>query len=268
AAPDILVLQGVDWDFEGRALRALSDGLDRPFPYVFSQQPNTGVATDFDMDGDGRRFGPRDAQGYGTFRGQGGMAVLSRYPIRTKQARAFSTILWQDIPGAALPTRDGAPFPSADAQAAQRLSSVAHWAVPIETPDGVLTILAWHGSTPAFDGPEDKNGKRGGDEARFWQLYLDGAFGPVAPNPVVIGQSNIDPNKGEGQRAVMARLLADARLQDPTLLRAPTVNWPQTGPMRASYILPAAHLRVTRAAIEPRIPEASRHSLIWADIIP
>ena len=59
------------------------------------------------------------------------MAVLSRLPLG--EVRDFSAFLWADLPGAIPPQVDGQPFPSAEAQAAQRLSSVAHWDVPVET---------------------------------------------------------------------------------------------------------------------------------------
>ena len=111
-----------------------------------------------------------------------------------------------------------------------------------------------------------RNGKRGGDEARFWQLYLDGAFGPPGPNPVLAGQSNIDPNKGEGLRDVMATLLSDPRVQVPDGTAQPTVTWPQTGPMRASYVLPASALTVTASGVSALAPEASRHRIVWVDI--
>ena len=82
--PDILVMQSFDYDLHGYALTSFADalrgaGLD--LPHQFARAPNTGVMTDVDLDGDGRTHTPRDAQGYGWFAGQGGMAVLSRYPI-------------------------------------------------------------------------------------------------------------------------------------------------------------------------------------------
>jgi len=149
----------------------------------------------------------------------------------------------------------------------QRLASVANWALPGEVPGlGTITLLTWHGSTPVFDGPEDRNGKRGGDEARFWQLYLDGAFGTPGPNPILAGQSNIDPVKGEGLHEVITALLADPRLQAPPGTASPTANWPQTGPMRASYILPSAALTVTASGVSDPAPKASRHRIVWVDI--
>ncbi len=38
-----------------------------------------------------------------------------------------------------------------------------------------LHLLASHPTPPAFDGPEDRNGRRNHDEIRFWNDYLDRA---------------------------------------------------------------------------------------------
>jgi len=180
-APDVVLVQGVDYDLRLRALGALRDRIAEEgpyFPHLFALRPNTGWPTGVDMDGDGRRGGPRDAQGYGTFSGQGGMAILSRYPIDRDGTHDFSAMLWCDLPGALLPRRpDGRPFPSRAAQAVQRLSSVGHWVVPVRLPSGPLSLMTFHATTPVFDGEEDRNGRRNHDEIRFWQHYLDGEFG-------------------------------------------------------------------------------------------
>jgi hypothetical protein len=63
------------------------------------------------MDGDGRLSEAEDAHGFGSFFGQSGMAVLSRYPIEQDAVRDFSPMLWVDLPGALLPEKDGKPFP-------------------------------------------------------------------------------------------------------------------------------------------------------------
>jgi len=278
-APDVLVVQGVDYDHGLRALGALRDRIaeDGPhYPHIFALRPNTGWPTGLDMDGDGRRGGPRDAQGYGTFSGQGGMAILSRHPLDRPRARDFSAMLWRDMPGARLPRRpDGRPFPSEEAQAVQRLSSVGHWVVPVVLPSGPLTLLTFHATTPVFDGAEDRNGWRNQDEIRFWQRYLDGAFGPApARRFVLIGDANLDPERGEGRRGAIRALLADPRLHDPLPGRA-TVDWEQTGPLRVSYVLPSTELTVGAAGVH--WPEAGApgraeaeiarpHRLVWVDL--
>jgi len=278
-APDVLVVQGVDYDLGLRALAALRDRIaeDGPhYPHLFALRPNTGWPTGLDMDGDGRRGGPRDAQGYGAFSGQGGMAILSRHPLDRAGARDFSAMPWRDLPGALLPRwPDGRPFPSHAAQAVQRLSSVGHWAVPVRLPSGPLMLLAFHATTPVFDGEEDRNGRRNHDEIRFWQHYLDRAFGPApARRFVLIGDANLDPDRGEGRRGAIRALLSDPRLRDP-LAGLATVDWPQTGPLRVSYALPSADLTVTGAGVHwppegapgrAAAEMAGPHRLVWVDL--
>lgn len=299
ARPDIVLLQGIDHDHGGEALSALAARLSEagaPFPHHYAPPPNTGLRTGLDLDGDGRTGRWADAQGFGAFTGQGGMALLSRHPILTDQARNFSALHWADLPGARLPQRDGAPFPSAEAQAVQRLSTTAHWDVPVQVGDGVLHVLAFHATPPVFDGPEDRNGLRNADEIRFWQVYLDGAL-PGPPPPAtrfaVMGVANLDPADGDGQRAAIAALLADPRLQDvapasPGGAAAPagrnpghmgnpaldTAAWDDPGHMRVSYILPSSDLEPVGAGVLwPETGEmaqtaqaASRHRLVWVDI--
>ncbi|WP_322787733.1 endonuclease/exonuclease/phosphatase family protein [Aliiroseovarius sediminilitoris] len=297
AKPDILTLQGFDNDVEGHALRAFQSALaekDHAMPYAFAAMPNAGLVTGLDMDGDGRTGEPRDAQGYGRFTGQGGMAVLSRYPLG--EARDFAPFLWKDLPGAIPPSRDGIPFPTAGAFAIQRLSSVAHWDVPVQLPNGTnLHLLTFHATTPVFDGDEDRNGRRNHDEIAFWQRYLDGALPFPAPDgPVIIaGVANLDPVDGEGRRAAIQRLLNDPRLQDPEPRRTgkiavgdtgqagepalDTVDWPEPSPgdLRVSYVLPASDLDVISAGVfwpadgDPMLDTvntASRHRLVWVDL--
>lgn len=296
ADADILHLTGFDWDFENHALTALAERLAErgaSYPYRYASKPNTGVPSGVDLDGNGRVAEPRDSFGYGTFTGQGGMAILSRHPLG--EVRDFSQMLWADFPGNQAPTVDGKPFPSQDAAAIRRLSSVAHWDVPVDVRGTVIHLLAWHGSTPVFDGPEDLNGARGADEALFWLKLLDGVL-PFSPpeGPVVLtGISNIDPVDGDGRHAVMERLLADDRLQDPEPMSAggplaanpdhagdpafDTADFddPEPGNLRVDYVLPDASLRVIDSGViwpapgEPMaetVATASRHRLVWVDI--
>lgn len=296
ARPDILALQGFDWDHEGRALEALAVRLAAAgwdMPYSFAAQPNSGRATDLDLDGDGRNGGPGDSQGYGWFTGQGGIAVLSRHPIAQADIQDFSALLWKDLPGATLPKTSGRPFPSGEAQAEQRLSPTGHWLVPIDTDQGPMVLLTYQAGPPVFDGPEDRNGLRNRDETRLWQLLLDGAVGSMPELPFVLaGGANLDPQDGEGYRGVIRALLADPRLQDPApespgAARAgpqghagpdarDTVDWPGVGRFRVDYVLPSTHWRVVGSGVvwptpdDPSaglVSEASRHRLVWVDLI-
>ena len=289
-APDIVALQGFDYDLTGEALSAFATRLAEAglvYPHRFAARPNTGLATNLDMDGNGRRAEPRDAQGYGRFSGQGGMAILSRYPIAAEEVQDFSELLWRDFPQALLPQVNGAPFPSPEAQALQRLSTTAHWIVPIDIPDvGRIHLMTFHASPPVFDGPEDRNGKRNHDEIVFWRKVLDGAIG-TAPTGrfLVLGDFNQDPEDGEGLKEAIRSILSDSRLQDPRPSSAgslaatgdafDTVDWeePIPGNMRVDYVLPSSDWQVLGSGVywpdgaEGNIADAaSRHRLVWVDL--
>ncbi|GAB4385794.1 MAG: endonuclease/exonuclease/phosphatase family protein [Albidovulum sp.] len=303
ARPDILLLTGIDYDLEGRALMAFADrvraaGLDLPYGFAF--RPNTGMASGIDLDGDGEAGGPGDAQGYGNFAGQEGMAVLSRLEIEAQAAQDHSAFLWRDLPGALI---DGAGLGAA-AREVQRLSTTGHWQVPVRLPGGgVIRLLAWHATPPVFDGPEDRNGRRNHDEAAFWLRLLDGdlPLAPPAPPFVLIGDANLDPVDGDGRPAALAALIADPRLADP-LPRSrggpaaaaaqgganlgqrgdpalDTADWPDgpggPGNLRVDYVLPSRDLAIRDAGVlwpapgEPLAAEAeaaSRHRLVWVDL--
>ena len=163
--PDILLLTDFDYDLDGLAVGAFADLLET-YPHSFAARPNTGLETGLDMDGNGYTGDARDAQGYGRFSGDGGMAILSRYPIG--ELRDLSAILWKDVEDATLPTVDGALFPSEEAIVIQRLSTTGHWIVPISMPNGPpLTLMVWSATRLVFDGPEDRNGLRNRDELRL-----------------------------------------------------------------------------------------------------
>ena len=295
-APDVLLLTGVDWDLQGRALAAFAAALEeggQSYPYRFAPRPNAGLESGLDLDGNGRLGESRDSQGYGAFTGQGGMALLSRLPLG--EPRDFSAFLWADLPGALLPNVEGKPFPSAQVQAAQRLSSVGHWDVPVITSAGPIHLLAFNATTPVFDGPEDLNGRRNADEIGFWPRLLDGAlpFAPPEVPVVVLGDANLDPADGDGRREAIVALLADPRLQDPRPASAggvaaanpaqlgdpalDTADWsdPTPGNLRVDYVLPDARLTVAGAGVVWPAPGdllaetvaiASRHRLVWVDI--
>lgn len=294
ADADILLLTGFDWDHDAVALDAFAALLaenGRSYPHRLALRPNAGMATDLDLDGDGRSGQARDAQGFGRFAGQGGMAILSAYPFDTAAIVDHSAVLWRDLPQNLMP-----PAAAGVAQV-QRLSSSGHWQVPVLLPEGIvpgnrLTLLAYHATPPVFDGPEDRNGRRNHDEAAFWLRLLDGALPSPAPAApfVLLGDANLDPVDGDGRVAGIRALLADPRLQDP----APrgrhgrsepahkgdpaldTALYPQgPGGLRVDYVLPSAGLAVSGAGVlwppttDPlaqTLATASRHAPVWVDI--
>lgn len=243
--PDILILQGFDYDLTGAALSAFARSLN--YPHHFAILPNSG------------------------------MAILSRYPVITDQVQDFSTLLWQDFAGALLPHVDGKPFPSAEALATQRLSNTGHWIVPIATPNGVFNIATFHATPPVFDGPEDRNGKRNHDEIMLWVQVLNGTLGMLSEDFVIAGDANLDPVDGDGIKVAIRTLLDHPRIQDPTPDNPDTVDWtdPVPGDLRVDYLLPSATLNITDSGVYWPSPDdpaletvmtASRHRLVWVDI--
>jgi len=281
--PDIVALQGIDWDHEQRALSEFAKKLRAAglhYPHLFSSQPNSGILTPLDLDGDRRLGGAGDSQGWGRFTGQGGLAVLSSFPIITDDFRNYSQLRWRDLPGASLPERDGSPFPSDQAQSIQRLSSTGHWVVPIDTPLGRLNMMTFHATPPVFDGPEDQNGLRNRDEIRFWSVLLNGELGPAPTDRFVIaGDANLDPVRGEGHTDAIRELLANPLLQDPEPRDLngsdTTVQWKSVGERRVDYVLPSIDWTIEDAGIYwidgdgnvvSAAKAASRHRLVWVDL--
>lgn len=258
---DLLVLAGIDFDAEGLALAALNAQLAKPFAHLRPLRPNTGLPSGFDLDGNGRRDEARDAIGFGTFPGQGGMALLSTLPIDEGQSRDFNTYLWQDLPGNLRPSNMPATLP---------LSTTGHHDTAITLQNGqTLRLLTWHATTPAFDGPDDRNGRRNHDETAFWLALLSAKLQlppPLAPY-VLIGQANADPIKGDGRPDAIRALLASPLLQD-ALGQKDTVDYGgPIGPLRVAYILPSTSLTVIGSGLAAP-NEASRHWPIWIDIRP
>ena len=289
---DVILLTGIDYDLTLAALTALADQLaaqGQIYPHRFALRPNTGTPTGLDVDGDGRLGGPRDAQGYGRFSGEGGMAVLSRLPVEASEVTDYSTFLWRDVPGTLSPDAD--PL-----REIQRLSTTGHWQVPLRLPGSKsLRLLAWLATPPVFDGPEDRNGKRNHDEAAFWRQLIDGHLPMPAPESpfVLLGDANLDPADGEGLRQGLRDLLNHPALQDakprgtrghedpgqsgdPALDTADYTARAGPGHLRVDLVLPSADLKVTGSGVlwpPPGDPlaevaaTASRHRPVWVDIV-
>ncbi len=290
ADADVLVLASFDYDLKGMALEQFAERIGG-YPHRLALRPNRGVPVDWDVDGNGRIERPVDAQGYGEFQGQGGLAILSRLPIDEAGVRDLSAFRWTDLPGHVAP---------AGTHPDQRLSTTAHWDIPVETATGSLHLLVWHATPPVFDGPEDRNGRRNHDEAALWAAYLSGELGYDPPrNFVLAGVANLDPVDGDGRPDALKRLIALASDPKPRSQGAElksvadaganlrhrgdpaldTADWQDEGRgpgnLRVDYVLPARHLNVVDTGVLWPLPEsslgrdverASRHRLVWLDI--
>ena len=140
--PDILLINEFDFDADGQALDLFREAFlavgqngapSVVYPHAFAAPSNTGVPTGVDLDRDGGSNGPGDAQGFGFFPGQFGMALLSKFPIDEDAVRTFQRFLWRDMPDALLPTdpETGDGWYGEEALDVLRLSSKSHWDVPV-----------------------------------------------------------------------------------------------------------------------------------------
>ncbi len=303
--PDIILLNEIDAPPGDPMLPArrfadefLATGPDSMrYPYVYSAHTNTGDLSGYDLNHDGvvataadvgtRTYGD-DSWGFGTYPGQYGMAILSRYPIDTASIRTFARFSWQELPNAHMP-----PGWFADSMRAQvRLSSKSHWDVPIVIGTDTLHLLASHPTPPVFDGDEDRNGRRNYDEVGFWTHYLDnstairddrGASGGLARGAafVILGDLNAPPDQvdsryGESAEPAIMQLLRDARIQDPAPVTGRPTAFFNAG-TRADYVLPSAALRVLDGGViwpdstvdsagAARAALASDHRMVWVDV--
>ncbi|RQX21037.1 endonuclease/exonuclease/phosphatase family protein, partial [Aeromonas caviae] len=129
--PDVLLLSEFDNDGKGSDTTDLNAFNDNylahaqhdevtaiSYPVLQNFATNTGLMSGHDLNLDGKvNNGPDDAWGFGNYHGQYAFAVMSRYPIDTKQIRTFQTFKWKEMPGEANPVIDDchnprAPIPS------------------------------------------------------------------------------------------------------------------------------------------------------------
>jgi hypothetical protein len=255
--PDVLLINEFDYDQAGKALFlfqksylevAHNGAQPVHYAYHYIAPVNTGIASGFDLDNDGkvvtdpgsRAYGG-DALGFGLFPGQYGMVLLSKFPIDERAVRTFQRLKWRDMPGAMLPVdAKGRPWYSAEELKVLPLSSKSHWDVPVKIGKQTIHVLVSHPTPPAFDGPEDRNGKRNHDEIRLWADYVrgtgrdagyssyirddTGAVGGLerkggASNGksgglrfVIMGDENADPNDGGSVAGAIQQLLDNAKV--------------------------------------------------------
>lgn len=282
-SPDILLVNEIDCDANGPELfldKYLNTPSNtKPWKYFYTAPVNTGVDSQLDLDGNGKLHEPNDAWGFGTFPGQYGMAIYSRYPIDHEAVRTFQNFLWSEMPNALKP----ADYYPENIWKQLRLSSKSHWDVPIRVENQTIHILASHPTPPVFDGPEDRNGRRNHDEVRLFLDYISNPPNsdyiiddqsrrgglPENAHFAILGDLNADPIDGDGKSDAIRQLLAHARVaQYPTPTSTGAVqaaessgganakqkgnpaqdtgdfNDKNPGNLRIDYVLPSANFRV------------------------
>ncbi len=300
--PDVILLNEFDYVPDGEAVDLFRDNYlevghhgARPihYRYSFVAPSNTGIPSGHDLDNNGTVGGGNDAFGFGTFEGQFGMAVLSKFPIDRRHARTFQQFRWADMPGAMLPDDPATTAPAdwySPAELADvRLSSKSHWDLPIRIGRRTVHFLVSHPTPPVFDGPEDRNGTRNFDEIRFWSDYVSGSDymyddrgrrgGLRRGAPFVIaGDQNSDPLDGDSVPGAIQQLTDHPRIEDPLPTspggpeaaarqgganlahesdpRYDTADFADTSPgnLRADYVLPARRLKVLDAGVFWPVP--------------
>lgn len=290
--PDVLILNELDHDYQSMGegldanairfqdtyLKTGPDGIS--FQYHFVAPCNTGIPSGLDLNNDGmtatrddagsRDYGT-DCFGFGTYPGQYAMGVYSKYPIDTLNVRTFQKFLWKDLPGNHIPTN----YYSREAIEIFRLSSKSHWDITLNINEHQVHLLLSHPTPPAFDGKEDRNGRRNFDEIKFWIHYLENdpslyddknqKGGILQASPFIIaGDLNASPNSESRYDGIVAieQLLNHPEIKDtgkwlmsegacdgkekgaPDFWERSTAKFGRDFRTRIDYILPCKNIRV------------------------
>lgn len=233
AAPDVVVLTGIDVDEEGATVDALVDrylkGSDAPdYRYSYAPQTNSGLDSGADLDGDGTIGGPGDALGPGAFHGQNSMVVLSTLPIDRSGVRSFSDLAWQDVPGNHLSDTEH----PAESRNDLPLQATSLWDVPVDLSGTTVHVVATSASPATGEHAEPVRHR---DQLSFLHGYVTGAEnlsdveddqgrpGPLAEDSqaVIAGGLGADVDRdGPGATAVERLLAPDEKPE-----RAPREGW-------------------------------------------
>lgn len=314
--PDVVVLTALEQDSEGKNLDLLVDnyisvsqvGLEPlSYPYRYVPPTNSGIPSGVDLNGNGKLGEPADALGWGLYPGQFGMVVLSRFPIRESEVRNFQRFLWKDMPDALLPddptTEVQGDKLSPEALAVLPLASRAHVDVPVETPEGVVHLLAAYPIAPLEGDDALLASARNHDELRFWADYIvpeqsgyiyddAGRSGGLAAGVpfVVAGSLGADPFDGDSKEFAARQLVfheavngaiatgelapaSEGALEYASL--APELSSGQAGApendtssegLREDYVLPAGVLSVVGSGVFWPASYQARHALVEGDV--
>ncbi len=282
AAPDVVLLTDFDVDSGEAAARSFrtnylavgtggQEGID--YPYVYTAEVNNGVDTGADLDNDGVIGGPGDSFGPGEFAGQHGMVLFSRHPLEEDGIRTFRDLRWNTVPGNAIPEGKYTELE----RSVLRLSSTAHWDIPVRVGDRTVHVLA---AQPEDPGAGTAPVERHHDEMRFWADYIAGDAGdtgyleddegragglPAGSDFVLVGDFGPRAERAlDGDHpAAIASLLESEAIQDPAPRSAGALAADPDAAtatravrdgggvelLRSDYVLPSATLEATAAGV-------------------
>ncbi|WP_042060925.1 endonuclease/exonuclease/phosphatase family protein [Aeromonas allosaccharophila] len=247
--PDVFLLNEFDNDGKGEStadLKAFNDNYLAhaqhaevtaiSYPVMQNFATNTGLQSGYDLNLDGKTTAD-DAWGFGNYHGQYAFAVMSKYPIDTKQIRTFQKFKWKDMPGEQNPIIDDCNNPKLQIPASRQcgdawysdaawqqypLSSKNHADVPVliktEKGEEVIHFLISHPTPPIFANAARHTVKHNRAEIAFWNDYVkglnymtddQGTKGGLKQNAkfVIAGDLNADPLTGDGDLSAIQDLL-------------------------------------------------------------
>lgn len=233
--PDLILLNEFDYDEKATSIDsfrklylevAQNDQQPIEYPYYYSGPVNTGVDSGLDLNDNGKTGDSEDAWGFGTFPGQYGMVVLSKFPIDYDGVRTFQEFPWHRMPNAMRPVDPDSnqPWYTDEIWNQLRLSSKSHWDIPVQVNGSTVHFLCAHPTPPVFDGQEDRNGCRNHDEIRMLADYVGGdasylvddkgVAGGLADDAlaIVAGDLNSDPVDGDNRDQASRQLTTHPRL--------------------------------------------------------
>ena len=273
--PDVLSINEMQADtaapraFIENFLKKGEAPVDYPFSYI--GETNSGVRTGLPQ--------PFDYKGYGSFKGQYGIACLSKFRMDFEAIKNY-----KDVPWGAMPLNYcgemGCPedFP---------LWSTAFLDIPVDINGTVVHFLLLHPTVPLRN---YMNLRRNADQLRFLERYISGQDAPGVPALkndapfVIMGDLNADPEEGLGTCEVIRKFLNNGNITgngqaQKTFLEGGGAGWPSFDrpgllEARLDYILPSKRhfvlkeFHVFRPKGTPWWPVARRasdHFFIYAD---
>lgn len=150
------------------------------------------------------------------------MVLFSRHPIDADGIRTFRELRWDSMPGNSIPDQAYTDLE----RSVLRLSSTAHWDIPVRVEGRTVHVLAAQTANPSA---RTSSAERHQDELRFWADYVSGEAGYVTDDDgrpggldedsdfVIVGDygPHATDDLGADHSSGIATLLSDEAVQDP-----------------------------------------------------